>query len=136
MNMIELEGTFRAVESDGKVKHFRSRSPESGMCAPFIITHAVRKRVVEGAEVVLPEGLKNDSSLIVLGWKTKTSEKEVILSSQIAHDLQQIGSQLLNLNEEGKIQPPFTPVETAYIEQLVNTVSATEQPTGVLNATR
>lgn len=120
------EAIFRVAANAGPKKNFYSRSPESGICAPTIICHVARKRVIEGADFSLPEG-QDDTSLLIIGWRAAKSDREVYVPNERATDLRDIGRQILRLNDEDMIQPPLVDVEIAHINQLIDVVGAAEK---------
>lgn len=90
----------------------------------FKIASIATRRVVDGANLELPEGYDNNT-LENVEWLAGFQGKEVSVSGRQAEELAQIGAQLLALNEQGSIQPPLDYFEEHSITHLVQLVGQT-----------
>lgn len=100
---------------------FTSRCDPSVSCPPSIIARVAQNRIVEDSEIVLPEGV-TDESLSQIRGITGIYDKGVRITPRQAEELQDLGRQILALNENQKIQPPLTLSEKASITHLIDVV--------------
>ncbi len=115
--MFEIRDTFRKTRTG-----FEERS--SGKFAPspmWTIAFTATSRVVEGAELTLPEGYTPD--ILERGTRIYGSANEYArVSEKQAWEYAGIGRQILELDQQGKIQPPLGPFEKESITHLVGMV--------------
>ena len=104
------------------VAGFISRSAGGpASCPPYIIASVAGRRVVAGAALSLPEGYDQETLQRVrdtTGWV----DQEVAIDGNQAQELSCIGGQILDLNEQGNIQPPLNYFEKQSITHLLNLV--------------
>lgn len=116
----EVRASFRTAEVG-----FTSRNPDGPVTAPpYIIASVAQHRVVPGAHIELPDGYDNEVLSTIQGTTGWVNEY-VRVSPQKAHELAQIGSQILALNEQGQIQPPLGYFEQQSVIHLVSLVGQT-----------
>lgn len=75
-------------------------------CPPSVIATVASERVVKGANIALPPDYDNEV-LSNIRWLTGYYDKRVRVSPRQAHELRQIGAEILRLDGEGNIQPPL-----------------------------
>ena len=87
-------------------------------CPPYVIASVAQRRIVDRAELVLPEDC-DDGLLSRIRNLTGFVDQDVRVSPLHAYDLAQIGRQILVLNEQGRVQPPLSDYEKQSIGHLV-----------------
>ncbi len=90
----------------------------------YKIASIAQNRVVEEAGLTLPEGY-DDSTLERITMIAGFPQQEFRVSGRQAQELAAIGSQILELNKAGSIEPPLNYYEEQSVTHLVQLVGQT-----------
>lgn len=94
-------------------------------CPPYVVASVARSRLTPGTQLDLPQDY-NDAVLDDIRSRTSWSDQEVPVSFYEAAELAIIGTQLQDLNDEGKVQPPLGYFEKQSICHLLKEVGTLE----------
>ncbi|HSW66551.1 MAG TPA: hypothetical protein VLI54_05435 [Bacillota bacterium] len=87
-------------------------------CPPYTVASIASRRLVEGAQLEMPEGY-NENTLAQVRAITGAVGQNVRVTFRQAAELALIGFQIQDLNERGMVQPPLGPFEAQNIGHLV-----------------
>ncbi len=115
--------SFREAAHGGD---FINRNTEGRFMSPLtVMTKVALKRVVDGAELKLPDGYTPDV-LENVYYMSGYASKDFALSGRLAAEMLVVGRGILDLNEQGLIQPPLSAEEGQSINHFIDLVSTVE----------
>ncbi|MEU7030066.1 hypothetical protein AB0A60_25715 [Streptomyces sp. NPDC046275] len=113
----EVAATFRA-DANG----FVSRSPGGFISSPPYVIATCAARRVPSESLTLPDGYDQEV-LDQIIMATGSIDQDVRITGRQAEELARIGAQLLELDDQGKVQRPLGHFEKQSVAHLVRVVS-------------